>query len=253
MDRWTGKVAVVTGASSGIGKSIAEKLVEHGLLVAGLARRVERVEQHAKSLSGPGKLHAIKCDVSCEEDVKKAFLWVQQNLGPVSILVNNAGVVKNETFIDGNPSTWKQVLDINLLGLAMCTQQAVQQMRVAGIAGHIININSVAGHQVINNTEVNMGFNMYASSKFGVTAYTEVMRQEMRNNELKIKITSISPGIVDTDIFDVAEFPTSEYIKKNEIPALAAEDIADAVIYALGTKPHVQIHEMIIKPLGEAF
>jgi NADP+-dependent farnesol dehydrogenase len=131
LDRWVGKVAIVTGASGGIGAAIAQQLVEEGLQVVGLARRSERVEELAKKLHGKkGKLHAVKADISKEEDILNAFKWTSDNLGPVHVLVNNAGVAENTNLTtQGDTKKWKNVFDTNVMGLCIATREAVNIMK----------------------------------------------------------------------------------------------------------------------------
>ncbi|KAJ3660775.1 hypothetical protein Zmor_005206 [Zophobas morio] len=247
MDRWTGKVAVITGASAGIGAAIAKQLVEEGLQVVGLARRSERVEDLAKQLEGKkGKLHAVKTDISKEEDILKAFKWVSDNLGPVHILINNAGIIQQTNLTEGDTEKWKKIFDTNVLGLCIATREAVKIMKANKIDGHIVHINSVAGHKVPNFP----GLNVYPASKYAVTALTETLRQELNHLGLKIKITSVSPGLVGTEIFEANNSSiTAEQLQK--MNSLESEDIADSVLYVLSTPPHVQVHELTIKPVGE--
>jgi NADP+-dependent farnesol dehydrogenase len=214
MDRWVGKVAVVTGASSGIGAGISEFLVDQGLIVSeatpktpiigsfqvvGLARRSELVEELAKKLTGKkGQLHAVKADVSNEEDVVKAFKWVEDNLGHVHILINNAGVAKENFLCNGDAAAWKGTLDVNVLGLCIATREAVKSMTANNINGHIIHINSVAGHKIPNFP----GINIYTASKHAVTALAETLRQEFNHLGSKIKITvGLSSGLADLLVF----------------------------------------------------
>lgn len=186
LNRWKGKVAIVTGASAGIGASIVGTLVEEGINVVGLARRVERVEEIAKSLNGkPGKLYAVQADISKEEDILKAFKWTTENVGPVSILINNAGVVKQTNLVEGNTKMWKQIFDTNVIGLCIATREAVKIMKASNIEGHIIHINSVLGHKL----PYQPFFNVYPASKYSVTALTETLRQELNHVGSKIKIS----------------------------------------------------------------
>jgi NADP+-dependent farnesol dehydrogenase len=249
MDRWVGKVAIVTGASSGIGKAIAASLVEQGLIVVGIARRSELVEEHSKQLSGKkGKLHAVKADVTKEEDILKAFEWISKKLGPVHILINNAGTHKRTTLTNGKTEDWKATLDLNVLGLCIATREAVKIMKADNINGHIVHINSIAGHTVPNVPQLNM----YPASKFAVTALTETLRQELTHLGSKIKVTSVSPGFVESELTTLSKTQTPEdKAKLAQMPILKSEDIADGVIYALSTPEHVQIHELTIKPVGE--
>jgi len=246
LDRWRGKVAIVTGASAGIGAATVERLVEEGLQVVGIARRSERVEELSKKLAGKkGKLYAIKADLTKEEDILKAFKWVTDNLGPVNILVNNAGLGQNTNLVEGDTKKWRRVFDTNVLGLSIATREAVKIMRANNIDGHIIHINSILGHTVSNLPNTNV----YPASKYAVTALTETLRQELNQIGTKIKITSISPGVVATEFLTAAEYVIDESSKKR--PALQSEDIADSILYVLSTPPHVQVHELIIKPVGE--
>ncbi|XP_053687359.1 farnesol dehydrogenase-like [Sabethes cyaneus] len=244
MDRWTGKVAVVTGASSGIGAATAKALANAGMVVIGLARRVERVEALKKDLppSVQESFHAAKCDVSKEEDILKTFRWIEQKFGGVDVLINNAGILRETSLTQADTQKIREVLDTNVMGLVLCSREAFQSMKKRSVDGHIVHINSIAGHQVPNFP----GINIYPASKHAVTAITETMRHELRTEGTKIKVTSISPGAVRTEILP-------EIMLTSEVPLLKSEDIAEAVLYAVGTPPHVQVHELTIKPVGESF
>uniref|UniRef100_A0A023EKY6 Putative dehydrogenase n=1 Tax=Aedes albopictus TaxID=7160 RepID=A0A023EKY6_AEDAL len=245
MDRWAGKVAVVTGASSGIGAGIAKDLAKAGMVVVGLARRVERVEALKADLpeSARSRLHAVKCDVSKEENIQQVFQWVEKKFGGVDVLVNNAGILRQTDLLEaGNAQILRDTLDVNVVGLVLCSQIAYQSMKKRSVDGHIVHINSVVGHKVVDFPQ----FNVYPATKHAVTAITETMRNEMRNAGSKIKVTSISPGVVSTEIIPDAMLGAGH-------PMLEADDISEAVLYVLGTAPRVQVHELIIKPVGEKF
>ncbi|KAJ4445487.1 hypothetical protein ANN_07295 [Periplaneta americana] len=143
MQRWAGRVAVVTGASSGIGAAITKELVKSGVKVVGLARRVERVEELSSKLSSePGKLFAVKADITKESDIKEAFQWVKKNLGGVDILVNNAGVNIGNSLTEGPEEAWKGMFDLNVFALSSCTKEAIQSMKERNVDdGHIVHIN----------------------------------------------------------------------------------------------------------------
>ncbi|CAH0557698.1 unnamed protein product [Brassicogethes aeneus] len=238
-ERWVGKVAIVTGASSGIGADIAERLVKEGLKVVGLARRIERVEALSKKLSSErGKLHPIKCDMSKEEEILAAFEWTKQNVGHVSILINNAGTAPQSTLIGGETAAWRQIFDVNVVAILICTREAVKGMKENSIDGHIVNINSVAGHYPHYLPDCSV----YSASKHAVTTLSENYRREFHANNLKIKVTSVSPGLVDT------EMPSDKFLKS--MVSLKGEDIVDGVIYVLSTKPHVHVPELMIRPYG---
>ncbi|XP_058124714.1 farnesol dehydrogenase-like [Anopheles ziemanni] len=244
MDRWVGKVAVVTGASSGIGAAIVKALANAGMITIGLARRVERVDELKKELpsEAAGRLHGFHCDVTKEEDILAAFKHVEKVFGGVDVLVNNAGVARAsvQLFTPNNTAELRQVVDTNLMGLALCSREAFQSMKARSVDGHIVNINSVLGHTV----PPLASFNIYAPTKFGVTALTETMRHELRLAGTKIKVTSISPGLVKTEAVPSA-------LLNDDTPILEPEDIADALLYVLGTPPRVQVHELMLRPVGE--
>ncbi|XP_035794677.1 farnesol dehydrogenase-like isoform X1 [Anopheles albimanus] len=245
MERWNGRVAVVTGASSGIGAAIAKDLAKAGMVTIGLARRVERVEQLRKELpeEAANRLHAIKCDVSNEADIDAVFKQVEDQFGGCDVLINNAGILRTKPLLEvGTTADVKAVLDTNVTGLVLCSQRAYQSMVKRSVDGHIVHISSIAGHSVPNFPNMNV----YPASKHAVKAITETMRQEMRDAGKKIKVTSISPGGVRTEIINDAEVPPN-------MPFLDSEDISGAVLYVLGTPAHVQVHELIIKPIGEMF
>ncbi|XP_073835621.1 farnesol dehydrogenase-like [Musca autumnalis] len=244
MDRWQNKIAVVTGASSGIGAATCKALVEKGMIVVGLARRVEKMENHTRSLIAneyQKNFHTYVCDVSNEESVKTAFTWIIETFGAVDVLINNAGMLKLAliTAVDSSDII-RNTINTNVLGVVWCTREAFRNMKERNFNGHIVIVNSITGHGV----PLNPMLNVYPPSKHAVTALTEVLRQEFLNQETKIKITSISPGAVRTEILEDNGFP-------EEIPTLASADIAEAIVYCLQTPPHVQIHDMIIKPMGE--
>ncbi|KAF5302101.1 hypothetical protein FQR65_LT08652 [Abscondita terminalis] len=245
MERWVGKVALVTGASAGCGAAIVTQLVENGLKVVGFARRKEKVEEIAKSLENkPGKLYAYKGDITKEEDILNCFKWIKDNLGPIHVLVNNAGIKRNTNLTSGDTELWRETFDTNVLGLCIATREAVKEMRTNNVDGHIIHINSLAGHRVSTVVVTNV----YPASKFAVTALTETLRQELNSIGSKIKITSISPGAVKTEFREVSNLK-EDLEKLSNKPILEANDVADAVTYVLSTPPHVQVHDILMHPL----
>lgn len=191
MERWTNKVAVVTGASSGIGAATVVELVKAGVIVVGLARRQERIEELKKDVpeSLQKNLHAIKCDVSKEEQIISTFAAIEKQFGGVDILINNAGILRETTLLDSNNSVpIREVIDTNILGLVFCTREAIRSMRERNVDGHIVHINSIAGHYIpiFNDTP---SMNIYPASKHAVTALTETLRQDLNKLKLKIKVT----------------------------------------------------------------
>ncbi|XP_001600270.1 farnesol dehydrogenase [Nasonia vitripennis] len=245
MERWAGKVAVVTGASAGIGLETAKALVRHGLIVVGLSRRVDKMESEMSSVKGPGKFYAKACDVTDENNVIEVFHWVEKNFQSVQILVNNAGVLKAATFQEVKTEDLKHVIDVNIMGLLNCTRHALKIMRKNDHEAHIININSNSGHRVPKfNNGVSM--NVYPATKHAVTAICESFINELHGT--KIKVTSISPGVVRTEIFEIGNL-SPEFI--NSLPCLKPEDVANSIVHTISTPPHVLITELTIKPLGQ--
>ncbi|KAL5292267.1 DHRS11.2 family protein [Megaselia abdita] len=248
MDRWAQKTAVVTGASSGIGAACAVDLVKAGMKVAALARREERLNELKNSLPENlrGNFYPIKCDVSDEADVIRAFRWVDEHLGGVHVLINNAGIIRTTDLVkEGNTADIKAIVDTNIMAVVYCVREAYQQMLANKVDGHVVIVNSVAGHRV----PIVPGFsmNIYPATKHAVTAMTETYRQEFSNAGTNVKVTSISPGGVSTEIVP------EEFKNLADFPLLKSEDVSNAILYCVSTPPNVQIHELTIKPLHEKF
>lgn len=252
MDRWAGRVAVVTGASSGIGAAICTELVKCGMIVCGLARRKDKVEQLRLSLFGAeGQLNAVECDITSEESVKRAYQWIEKTLGGIDLLINNAGIVSQSMLLeDNNIRELRSMLEANLIGLCICTRDAIKSMRNRGFDGHVVNINSIFGHKVNTCVPGSKPINgMYPACKFALTALTECLRQEVSYIEMGVKVTNISPGLVENDILTTHGSDDNELVKY--MPRLKPEDVAQAVIFAITTPQHVLIQDIMIKPMGE--
>ncbi|XP_057657859.1 farnesol dehydrogenase-like [Diorhabda carinulata] len=246
MDRWIGHVAFVTGSSAGIGKEIAVKLVEQGLKVVGFARRKELLDELEKKLSSKkGKFYAYAGDASKEEDILNAFRWTKDNVGSISILINNAAILDVHKLSESETKIWQQQLDVNVLAPCITAREAIKQMKENKIDGHIININSIAGHKITQNFQLNL----YGSTKHALTVLTEILRLELAQQGSKIKISSVSPGAVKTDMLAKAASSTS--MSPNDFKSLEPADVADAVLYALSTPATVNISELTIQVVGE--
>lgn len=178
MEKWKGKIAVVTGASAGIGAEIAREFAKNGLTVIGLARRVNRIEEIARELGEtPGKIHAHKCDVSNRQSIQDAFKWIESGFGVVHILVNNAGVGTSGKILSedvGVADKLDQIINTNFLGLVHVTRAAYALMNKSNDHGMIININSVVGHVVPFPPDGEARSSIYPATKYAVTATTEV-------------------------------------------------------------------------------
>ncbi|XP_012279902.1 farnesol dehydrogenase-like [Orussus abietinus] len=245
MERWTGKVAVVTGASAGIGASIVRQLLDNGLVVVGLARRAEKIKDLARTPEeAKEKLHAVECDVTKEDQVVCAFSWVREHLGTVDVLVNNAGLAKETSLSDGDLEDWRAVFDVNVFGLCLCTREAVRAMRERN-EGLVVNINSFAGERV----PAIPGFGVYPASKRATTGLIQTLRHELLGTE--IRITSISPGLVATEL--MAKYSTFSEEAMAATPVLLPQDVAAAISYVLSTPPHVLVQEITLRPVGETW
>ncbi|XP_065892553.1 dehydrogenase/reductase SDR family member 11-like isoform X1 [Dysidea avara] len=257
MERWKGRVAIVTGASAGIGYELSKRLVQLGVVVVGCARNIAAIESLSQELSASGgKLVAMKCDVRKEEDILSMMSAIKSQFGGADICVNNAGLGYDAPLLSGTTEKWKMMLDVNVLGLCIMTREFIKQLRERNVDdGHVVHLNSTAGH-----TDTVWGaFSMYNITKQAVTALTEGLRQELRGIKSNIKITAISPGEVKTEFqprFQETANPNSkEVIDKTyaefDFPPLQPEDIVSTIIYALATPPHMQIHDLIVRSTQE--
>ena len=251
MEQWKGKVALVTGASAGIGYETAKQLALAGMTVVGCARNTAKIEVLSSELSASGgKLVPIKCDVTKEDEILAMFEQVKSQLGVINVLINNAGLSHDAPLLTGETAEWREMIEVNVIGLCVCTREFMRQAEVAGVdSGHIILLNSVCGHYVKNSP----GVHFYTATKHAVTAITEGVRNELRSRKSGIKITSISPGLVRTEFRPrVMKADDIEEAKKDYDTlvkgVLEAEDIASTIIYTLSTPPRMQIHDIILKP-----
>lgn len=194
MEKYIGKVAIVTGASVGIGAAIAKELAINGMIVVGFARRKDLVNKLNDELPkiAKGKIYGLTCDVSLKENIINAFSIVELNFGGCDVLINNAGILKEAMILEeGNSDILTKTISTNLIGLILCSKEAVSLMRKRDVSGHIIHIGSVAGHTVPVLPFVKPTMNVYSSTKFGVKAVTETMRQELIYMNSKIKVSVI--------------------------------------------------------------
>lgn len=196
MEQLKGKVAVVTGASAGIGATISIDLIKSGMIVVGLARRHDKILALKKQIPVElqNQLYGIKCDVRIESDIKAAFEWIRLHFNRLDVLINNAGILRLEYMLDkDNTNSLRDVVDTNIMGIALCTREAFHIMKENDderAAGHIIMVNSIAGHKVPVQSATKMStFNLYSPSKFALNSMTEILRQELEHFETKIRIS----------------------------------------------------------------
>ncbi|XP_012279687.1 farnesol dehydrogenase [Orussus abietinus] len=244
MDRWVGKVALVTGASSGIGAGVTEALAKAGLKVVAAARREDRLrELQAKVKGSKGAIYPKKCDVSKEEDVLEIFRWIEKELGGVDLVVNNAGVLYSDTIEESSTEKFRQILGVNVLGTATCCREAIRSLKKRDVEGQIINVNSIAGHYA---QALFDPLSIYPASKYAITGMTASLINELALQKSKIKVTSISPGAVYTDMIKNAGFSGNIF---SRYPILEAQEVVDAILYVVSTPPNVQITELTLTGL----
>jgi len=242
-----GRRVLITGASSGIGEATAEAIVREGGAVALGARRKERLDGLASRLVDMGGTAvAIEADVGDESQATTLVSQAADELGGLDGLVNNAGVMLLGLVQGADTDEWRRMIDVNLLGLLYCTHAAVPVIRDGG-GGDVVNVSSVAGRQA------GMGLAVYNMTKWGVTGFSEALRQECVH--IGIRVTCIEPGSVDTELAGHNTNPMIvEQIRKDRERTgkyLEAEDIANAVVYALAQPPHVSVNEIVVRPRGQ--
>jgi len=238
------RVAVVTGASSGIGEATANALAREGYAVALAARRQGRINEIAEHISADGgKAIAIPTDVTDESSARALIQTANDELGSLDVLVNNAGVMLLGPILGADVEHWQRMVGVNLLGLLYCTHPALQIMQEQG-GGHIVNVSSVAGRTA------RFGSGVYNATKWGVGAFSESLRQEGAN--YNIRVTIIEPGFVETELQGHNENPmvveTIEKSRQQIGKVLQADDIANAILYAVQQPEHVGINEVLVRP-----
>jgi len=243
-----GTVALVTGASSGIGEATAKALAAQGAKVAVTGRRLERLERLASEIGGSGRTAlAIQSDVTDQEQAIAAVDRTVDELGRLDILVNNAGQMLLGP-IEGAPTEeWERMIDINLKGLINTTHAAVPHLLAAAEESQrgcadLVNISSVAGRLARS------GSGVYNLTKHGVGAFSESFRQEFASR--RVRSTIIEPGAVATELTDHIRDGVREQVRERfaDMQKLEAEDIADAIAYAVTRPPHVCVNEILIRP-----
>ena len=241
-----GRVALVTGASSGFGKETAVALASHGATVALAARRIERLQTLADVIiEGGGNAFPLRLDVTREDQVREALNEVNRRCGRLDILVNNAGVMLLSPVTEASTDDWRRMIEINLLGLMYVTKAALPLMQRGG-GGHIVNVASLAG-RIANPTA-----GAYAATKFGVVGFSESVRREVYKD--RIRVTVIEPGMAATELGDHI---TNAAMKANLAERLAsmeplhAEDIAAAIVYAVTQPARVNVNEIVIRPTAQ--
>jgi NADP-dependent 3-hydroxy acid dehydrogenase YdfG len=241
-----GRVALVTGASSGIGDATARALALAGAKVALVARRRARLDALAQELGTSGtQVLVIAADLTQEAENRRVVAETEAHFGRLDILVNNAGVMLLAPVDAAEPADWRRMLELNVLGLMVSSQAALAGMRARG-GGHIVNISSTAGRLP------NANISGYSASKFGVYAFSESLRKEVYKDGIRVSV--IEPGVVATELRDhIPHAPTQKALNAwaDSMRQLQPEDIANAVMYCVTQPAHVNVNEILIRPTDQ--
>jgi clavulanate-9-aldehyde reducatase len=240
----TGRVAAVTGATSGIGEATALALAGAGAAVAVAGRRADRLEALAQRIEDDGgRALPVPTDVSDEAQARALVERTVSELGGLSILVNNAGVMLLGPVQDADLDEWRRMVNVNVFGVLYCTHAALPVMREAG-GGDIVNVSSTAGRQA------HLGSAVYNLTKFGVNGFTEGLRQEALH--VGVRVSVVEPGMVETELLDHNKNPVvlegAAKMREQVGTPLSADDIARAIAYVVGQPPHVAVNEVLVRP-----
>ena len=242
----SGRVALVTGASSGIGDATARALANAGAKVALAARRKDRLDALALELTGGGvDVLAIAADLVHEEENRRIVAETEAHFGRLDILVNNAGVMHLAPIDAADSADWRRMLELNVLALMVSSQAALPGMRQRG-GGHIVNISSTAG-RIANPNAAG-----YAATKFGVVAFSEALRREVYKDGIRVSV--IEPGAVATELREhIPHAATRQALDAwaGSMRQLQGEDIANAVLYCVSQPAHVNVNELLIRPTDQ--
>ena len=223
------RVLLITGASSGIGAATARQAAEAGWRLVLGARSEDKLRELARDL-GDDRALAVRCDVTSWDDQQAIVAAALERFGALDAVFANAGFGAKRGFLEETPEHWRAMVDTNVYGVALSIRAALPHFREAS-AGHMLITSSLAGRRVLPGS-------LYSATKWAVCAIGEALRQEVADTP--IKVTLIEPGMVDTPFF---EQPVQN--------ALQAEDIARAVMYALAQPPHVDVNEILVRPVNQ--
>lgn len=242
------KTALITGATSGIGKAIAKKFAENGYNIIITGRRQERLTELKNKLSNLYKVEVLDLcfDVRDKDSVFSTLEKLPASWKKIDVLINNAGLAVGTNKIhEGEIDDWERMMDTNVKGL-LYVSRAIMPKMVAQQQGHIINIGSIAGKQVYPNG------NVYCASKHAVDALTQAMRIDALDHN--IKVTQVSPGAVETE-FSIVRYKgdkdKADKVYQGFTP-LSGEDVADVTFYAASLPPHVNINDLVVMPTAQA-
>lgn len=237
------KVAIVTGASSGIGRAIAVSLAAQGARVTLAARRGDRLElvkQQIKSRGGDALV--VVTDLRDEQAILRLFEISQQHFHRLDILINSAGVGRMASLHNGDAADWREMWEVNVLGLTIATREALKHFNPT-VGGHVVHVSSISGQRPPRTSA------FYAATKFAVHALADALRHELTTMNSRSRVSCISPGFVNTEFFNT--YFRGDQNKVREILTrhrmLAPEEVAFLVIQILELPDHVEIHDIIVR------
>lgn len=243
MGNLNGCVAVVTGASSGIGQAIAVDLAAQGATVVATARRKDRLDALA---AAHANIHAVACDVADAESVKSMVAEVVSRFGRLDVLVNNAGLGLTGYATQITLEEWKEMVDVNVMGVLNCTHVALRHLIEAakgprGVAD-IVNISSVAGRKALP------GSSVYAATKFAVNAFSDGMRQELASKHVRVSI--VAPGMTESEMIYKIRPDLLEKIRTTleAMPSMTAAEVAETVTFVVTRPAGVAVNDLLVRP-----
>jgi NADP-dependent 3-hydroxy acid dehydrogenase YdfG len=241
-----GRVALVTGASSGIGEATAVALAQAGAAVALGARRRDRLEALAGKLRADGAaVLTLDLDVTDEAACADAVRRTREELGGLDVLVNNAGVMLLGTIVGADPEDWRRMVQTNVMGVLYMTHAAINGMLEQG-SGDVVNVSSVAGRTA------RKGAGVYNASKWAVNAFSESLRQEVTARGVRVSL--VEPGAVATELSSHITQPEAREASRQmaaSMRTLQADDVARAIIYVVTQPPHVAVNEVLVRPTDQ--
>jgi NADP-dependent 3-hydroxy acid dehydrogenase YdfG len=244
-----GKIALVTGASSGIGAATAKKLAQAGVKVGVAARRVGRLDALVEEIrAAGGEAFAIEMDVTRPEAVRSGVAALVDRYGTLDIVFANAGLMPASDIASLKVDEWHQMVDVNVKGV-LNTVAAVLPILTAKKSGHIVTTSSIAGRKTVQ------GLGVYCATKHAVAAFSDTLRMEV-GAKYNIRVTCLQPGAVETELFEhVSDQGYRAQMEglKDQVSFLQAEDIGDAIVYALQAPAHVDLAELFIMPTNQAW
>lgn len=244
MSELNNKVIIITGASSGIGRSTAKKLAQEGAKVVLAARREERLVELAKEIRSMGGSAVYKVtDVTSRKNVEELVSYTLETYGQIDVLFNNAGIMPLSYMKNGRVEEWDQMIDVNIKGVLHGVGAILPHMLERN-SGHIITTSSVAGHGIFPSGTV------YCATKFAARVIMEGLAKELVKTQ--IRTTTISPGVVDTELPDlIADAEVRPIFENPDLPSIKSDHIANAVYFALSQPPSVAVNEIIIRPTNQ--